>query len=127
DPDGGLALTGRISLQSHPWLADHAVAGTVLLPGTAFVEMALRAGAEAGCEYLEELTLQAPLILPEQGAVALQVKVGGDGERGEREVSVYSRPEAGEGAEWTLHAEGTLLSESPTPTEPLAQWPPEGA
>ena len=45
DPDGeGLTLTGRISLQTHPWLADHAVGGTVLLPGTAFVELALRAG-----------------------------------------------------------------------------------
>ena len=45
DPDGeGLTLTGRLSLATHPWLADHAVAGTVLLPGTAFVELALRAG-----------------------------------------------------------------------------------
>ena len=29
---------------TQPWLADHAVVGTVLLPGTAFVELALRAG-----------------------------------------------------------------------------------
>ncbi|MFK4273908.1 acyltransferase domain-containing protein, partial [Streptomyces milbemycinicus] len=35
DSDGFL-LTGRLSLQTHPWLADHAVSGTVLLPGTAF-------------------------------------------------------------------------------------------
>ncbi|MYU19105.1 hypothetical protein GTZ78_52615, partial [Streptomyces sp. SID8361] len=43
DSDGFL-LTGRLSLQTHPWLADHAVSGTVLLPGTAFVELAIRAG-----------------------------------------------------------------------------------
>ena len=30
-------FTGRLSLQTHPWLADHAVMGTVLLPGTAFL------------------------------------------------------------------------------------------
>ena len=40
----GHLLAGRLSLRSHPWLADHAVAGTVLLPGTAFVEMAIKAG-----------------------------------------------------------------------------------
>ncbi|MEU5930915.1 type I polyketide synthase, partial [Streptomyces antimycoticus] len=40
----GLLLTGRISAQTHPWLADHAVMGSVLLPGTAFVELAVRAG-----------------------------------------------------------------------------------
>ncbi|WP_415925050.1 hypothetical protein, partial [Streptomyces sp. AK04-3B] len=33
-----VVLSGRLSLTSHRWLADHAVAGTVLLPGTAFVE-----------------------------------------------------------------------------------------
>ncbi|WP_248782318.1 acyltransferase domain-containing protein [Streptomyces lydicus] len=41
-------FTGRLSLESHPWLADHAVAGTVLLPGTAFVELAVRAGQWRG-------------------------------------------------------------------------------
>nr|WP_234352367.1 acyltransferase domain-containing protein [Streptomyces sp. NRRL F-6492] len=35
----GAVLTGRLSLRTHPWLADHAVFGTVLLPGTAFVEL----------------------------------------------------------------------------------------
>ncbi len=125
----GLTLTGRISIQTHPWLADHAAAGTVLLPGTAFVEMALRAGREAGCELLQELALQAPLILPEQGAVALQVKLGAEGEGGEREVSIYSRPESSEAEQpqWTLHALGTLTSQAPQAKEPLTQWPPEGA
>ncbi|MFD0444349.1 hypothetical protein ACFQ10_20740 [Streptomyces indonesiensis] len=60
-PDSdGIAFTGRLSLQTQPWLADHAVMGTVLLPGTAFVELALRAGHHAGCDRLDELTLEAP-------------------------------------------------------------------
>ncbi|KJS51185.1 hypothetical protein VM98_38540, partial [Streptomyces rubellomurinus subsp. indigoferus] len=40
----GTVLTGRRSLSSHPGLADHAVLGTVIAPGTLFVELALQAG-----------------------------------------------------------------------------------
>ncbi|MFE9770062.1 beta-ketoacyl synthase N-terminal-like domain-containing protein, partial [Streptomyces sp. NPDC005808] len=69
-------FTGSLSLDSHPWLADHAIFGSVLLPGTAFVELALHAGEQLGCPVLDELTIQAPLVLAERGAVALQVVVG---------------------------------------------------
>src|SRR5260221_4548485 len=65
----GLLFTGRLSLQTHPWLADHVIGGAVLLPGTAFLELALRATEQVGAQSVEELTLQAPLILPEPGAV----------------------------------------------------------
>ncbi|MGW7657763.1 acyltransferase domain-containing protein, partial [Streptomyces tendae] len=37
DSDGAI-LTGRLSVEGQPWLADHTVLGRVLLPGTAFVE-----------------------------------------------------------------------------------------
>jgi len=117
-------------LQTHPWLADHAVNGAVILPGTAFVEMALRAGREVGCELLEELTLQAPLLLPESGGVALQVSVSAPGEEGGREVSIHSRLETGpdeEPAPWARHAEGVLSAEAPDSGEPLTEWPPQGA
>ncbi len=36
----GMLFTSRLSQTTHPWLADHAVQGTVLLPGTAFLELA---------------------------------------------------------------------------------------
>ena len=62
---GGWLFTGRLSLESHPWLADHAVMGGVLLPGTAFVELALRAGGECWLWCLRELTLEVPLLLGE--------------------------------------------------------------
>jgi acyl transferase domain-containing protein/acyl carrier protein len=130
DPEGeGLTLTGRISLADLPWLADHAIAGTVLLPGTAFLELALRAGRESACELVEELTLLAPLILPEPGAAQIQVTVSAPGEEGSREVSIHSRPEAGaeESGEWTCHARGVLSAEAPSPIEPIDSWPPEGA
>ncbi|MGC1852927.1 MAG: acyltransferase domain-containing protein, partial [Solirubrobacterales bacterium] len=133
DPDGGgLTLTGRLSLATHPWLADHAVHGAVLLPGTAFLELALRAGEEVGARTVEELTLQTPLIFSEAGAVALQVTVSGPGEDGRREIAIHSRPEGGgdelaETSLWTRHATGALSDRSAAVPEALDAWPPQGA
>ncbi len=124
-----LLFTGRISLATHPWLADHAVAGTVLFPGTAFLELALAAAERLGAEQVAELTLQAPLVLPETGAVQIQVAVGGADEAGRREIRIDSRTDAAaaQEAEWTLNADGALLAEPVAPVESLGAWPPEGA
>jgi malonyl CoA-acyl carrier protein transacylase/acyl carrier protein len=122
----GVVLTGRLSLDAQRWLADHEVHGSVLLPGTAFVEMAIRAGDEVGCATLDELTLEAPLILPAQGGVALQVVVGGQEGSGGRSVAVYSRGEQGE-QPWTRHATGLLMPEAKEPQFDLTEWPPPGA
>ncbi len=129
---GGVVLSGRLSREGQPWLVDHGVLGAVLLPGTAFVELAVRAGDEVGCGLLEELTLHAPLVVPERGGVVVQVAVDGPGGGGGRSVRVHSRVEgvAGEG-EWTLHAEGLLAVEAGQPGQPgptgMEVWPPEGA
>ncbi|MFJ6619324.1 type I polyketide synthase [Kitasatospora sp. NPDC091335] len=124
---GGVVLTGRLSLATHPWLADHAVLDTVLVPGTALVELSLRAGREAGCEVLRELVIQSPLVLPQQGGVAVQVSVGTADEAGDRTVEVLSRAEA-EDAEWVCHAVG-VLAPAGAPAAPAtpAAWPPAGA
>ncbi|HEY8983065.1 MAG TPA: SDR family NAD(P)-dependent oxidoreductase, partial [Streptomyces sp.] len=121
----GLLLTGRVSLRSQPWLADHAVTGTVLLPGTAFVEMALRAGEEFGCDQVEELTLEAPLVLAASDTVHLQVTVDGADDDGRRTFSVYSRPET-DGEVWTRHATGAISPAGPIVHEGLHAWPPAG-
>jgi len=117
---GGTLLTGRISLKTHPWLADHTVSGTALLPGTAFAELAVRAGDEAGCDRLDELTLEAPLAI--DGGVSLHVAVDGPDESGRRAVSVHSR--RGDDP-WTRHATGVLSSRRRTP--PALDWPPADA
>ncbi|WP_172382406.1 type I polyketide synthase [Streptomyces sp. MNP-20] len=135
DGDGHL-LTGRLSLRTHPWLADHAVAGAVLLPATAFVELATRAGDQVGCDLVEELTMETPLVVPGTGGVQLQLTVGSADASGRRSLAFHSRPEAGPdagGAEaepWARHATG-VLAVSTADTAPgasdLAQWPPHGA
>ena len=135
DPAGsGFVLTGSISTEAHPWLKDHAAAGAVLLPGTAFVEFCLQAAERAGAGGLAELTLQAPLILPDQGSVAIQVKVGEpDEQSGEREISIHSHPQGSlqeeEGPQWVTHATGTLSrgEGAEAPTALPGPWPPEGA
>ncbi|WP_191878744.1 polyketide synthase dehydratase domain-containing protein, partial [Streptomyces filipinensis] len=123
DSDGAL-LTGLISLKTHPWLADHAVNGTVLLPGTAFVELAIRAGDETGCGWIEDLTLELPLVVPESGGVTLQVAVGPQDESGRRELSVHSRVTDGS---WLRHATGVLSSVVAPSAADLGAWPPVGA
>ncbi|MEU0839172.1 SDR family NAD(P)-dependent oxidoreductase [Streptomyces sp. NPDC005962] len=127
DSDGFL-LTGRLSLESHPWLADHAVMGTVLLPGTAFVELAIHAGDQVGCDRLDELTIEAPLILPERGAVQVQIMVGAPQAAGHRTLELYSRAQdAPAELPWTRHASGVLVAGGPRPSFDLTAWPPPGA
>ncbi|MFJ4001729.1 SDR family NAD(P)-dependent oxidoreductase, partial [Streptomyces parvus] len=121
-------FSGRLSLDSHPWLADHTVMGTVLMPGTAFVELAVKAGDDVGCDHLEELTIEAPLVLSPEGAVGLQLWVGPADEAGRRAVEIHSRDLGRAEAAWTRHASGTLTSGGDRPdAADLTVWPPEGA
>ncbi|MEU8509517.1 SDR family NAD(P)-dependent oxidoreductase, partial [Streptomyces brevispora] len=125
--DGGVVLTGRLATATQPWLADHGVLGSVLLPGTGFVELAIRAGDHVGCGRLEELLLEAPLTLPARGGVALRVVVGAPDPSGASSVSIHSRGSTDPDTPWTRHAHGTLTREAPAPAFDLTQWPPAGA
>ncbi|MCO7197027.1 polyketide synthase dehydratase domain-containing protein, partial [Pseudonocardia sp. McavD-2-B] len=126
--DDGVLFTSRLSVRTHPWLADHGVQGRALLPGTAFVELAVRAGDEVGCTRVEELTLAAPLVLPERGGVRVQVRVGPADARGRRTLGVFSRPEDADGLPWSQHATGVLGSGTTAPDGlDTTAWPPAGA
>ncbi|MGW4233404.1 type I polyketide synthase, partial [Streptomyces sp. NPDC004980] len=126
----GLLLTGRLSEQAQPWLTDHAVLDRTLVPGTALVELAVRAADEAGYDTVDELVTETPLVLPARGAVQIQVSVTGPAEEGRPAVTIHSRPQDGpDGAGWTRHAAG-FLSRTAAPAEPPAEqdtWPPPGA
>ncbi|HWM00889.1 MAG TPA: SDR family NAD(P)-dependent oxidoreductase, partial [Actinophytocola sp.] len=116
--DDGLLLTGTLSTAAHPWLADHTVDGRVLLPGVATAELALHAGRQLGCDRLAELTLHAPIPVPEHGELRVQVAVGAPDETGARPVTVHH---ATADSAWTRAAAGRLTeaeSAAPPPEPP---------
>ncbi|MCX4526354.1 SDR family NAD(P)-dependent oxidoreductase [Streptomyces sp. NBC_01551] len=119
--DGTTVLTGEISATG--WIGDHRIRGEVLVPGTALLDMALHAGARVDCPTVAELTFTTPLVLPEDGAVSVQVRVGAPDPGGSRSVLIHSREGAAadERAEWTQHAHGVLVpgrQEPPAAPEP---------
>ncbi|GDY50729.1 hypothetical protein SVIO_013520 [Streptomyces violaceusniger] len=100
-----------------------------MLPGTAFVELALHAGDRVGCARLEELTLEAPLILPAHGGVQVRVTVSDPDDSGCRTLTVHSCEDGGEGP-WLRHATGSLAPQSSTSARaalPASVWPPRDA
>ena len=128
-------FTGRLSQQAQPWIRDHCVLGTVILPGAALAEMALTAGRHVGSPVLDELVLAAPLLLPASAEVQLQVTVGEADDDGRRAIAVYTRRGGGEPGsqrEVTCHARGLVAADTvpaePFPAAPFpTTWPPAGA
>ncbi|MFI1368652.1 type I polyketide synthase [Streptomyces griseochromogenes] len=117
-------LTGRLSVAASPWLADHRVLDEVILPGTAWLDFALHAGAAANCATVEELTLERPLVLPDDdGSATVQLRVGAPDRTGRRRLDLHARVD---GADWVRHGQGVLSPASATP-EVLEEWPPAGA
>ncbi|MGW8397488.1 type I polyketide synthase [Streptomyces lydicus] len=127
--DGETVFTGRLSTRTHPWLADHALSGSVVVPVTAFLEMALHAGAKAGTKgappaegwgRIEELTVSTLMEIPEDGAVDVRVRVAGEDGNGLRTCRISGRATDGE---WIEHATGTLGPDTATPPAPMGRPP----
>ncbi|WP_455432475.1 SDR family NAD(P)-dependent oxidoreductase, partial [Streptomyces leeuwenhoekii] len=121
----GVVLTGRLSAGRPGWLADHRVGGTVVVPGTALLEMAARAGEEVGCARVEELVLHTPLVIPAGESVGVQLRVGPRDETGRHELDIFARRDGA--ASWTRQAGATLAADPLAPAEPSPAWPPDGA
>ncbi|MEV4297127.1 type I polyketide synthase, partial [Microbispora rosea] len=124
-PDAStLVLTGTLTAATQPWLVEHTVLGRAVLPGTTLVELALAAGEWAGVPSLDELLLQAPLVLPERGTVAVRLTM--TEADGRRPITIHSR--AGDGEPWIPHATGVLSAAEPADVDAdLVGWPPSGA
>ncbi|MEU3256191.1 SDR family NAD(P)-dependent oxidoreductase, partial [Streptomyces sp. NPDC006997] len=122
-------FTGRLSTETQPWTAEHVLLGNMVVPGTSHIELALAAGRQAGSPVVEELVLEAPLILQDDQPVQVQVTVGEPDEDGRRSVAIYSRPEAGGeiGHEAVCHARGTLAADTERAANWPAEWPPREA
>ncbi|MEO3770587.1 type I polyketide synthase [Micromonospora sp. B9E7] len=118
-----LVVTGRWTVATHPWLADHALTETVVVPGAALVDLALAAGDRVGCDRIEELTTGIPLTIGSE-AVHVQVRVGAPDSDGRRPVGIHASPDA---ETWTEHALGVLMPDPGAANPPPTAWPPSGA
>ncbi|WP_420822728.1 SDR family NAD(P)-dependent oxidoreductase [Streptomyces atratus] len=129
-PDSGdLVWSGYLDPARFPWLADHVVAGRALMPGSLLAELACHVARDAGCDRVEELVLQSPLVLPDGAAVELRLVVRAADGSGRRPFAVHARTPDGPGADWQTTATGILAaaaSGSAAPVPPAA-WPPAGA
>ena len=112
-----MLFTSRISVRTQPWLAQHRSDGLVVLPESALVELAIRAGDEMAASRLAELEVTEPIVLSDREALQLQVKVRGG------EVTVHTRHEGGA---WTAHARGRLVADHAAPSWPdcgdVTEW-----
>ncbi|WP_229716393.1 type I polyketide synthase, partial [Mangrovihabitans endophyticus] len=102
-------LTGLLTPSAHPWLADHTSAGQIVLPAAVWLDLAVRAGDQVGCDHLRTLDVTTPLPLAAT-PVILQIRVHAPAGDGSRTVTLHSRT----GDEpWTEHATGVLTDEQP--------------
>ncbi|CAM5712216.1 hypothetical protein SFUMM280S_03467 [Streptomyces fumanus] len=124
---GGLLLTGLLSARTPAWTAPQTPDGPARLSAAALAELAIRAADEAGCDRVDDLTLDTPLDLGPD-PVRLQVAVGAPAPDGSCTLALYSRPApAGPEAPWTRHAHGLLRPGRPTPPADEGTWPPPGS
>src|SRR5262249_4248256 len=73
---------------------------------------------------VEELALEAPLVLPADTPLVVQLTVAPGDERGQRPFTLHARPDDTDA--WTRHATG-LLSAASAPAFDLRTWPPPDA
>ncbi|MFC8296105.1 SDR family NAD(P)-dependent oxidoreductase, partial [Streptomyces sp. NPDC057250] len=123
--DGAQLFTGRIDLRAQPWLTDHSVFGTVLVPGTALAELLLHAGAAVDLPTVADLTVRTPLAPDPDRPTALQVRLAPADAAGAREATVHARPD--DAAPWTLHASATLRAAGPAAAPAVPVSPPADA
>ncbi|MCA9268785.1 MAG: polyketide synthase dehydratase domain-containing protein, partial [Planctomycetales bacterium] len=107
----------RLSDRAPAYLADHVVQGSVVVPGAAYLEMALAAAEQSfgpGAHAVEHLAIQNPLFLPPGAARVVQTTVSSE-MGGEATVDTYSCPADADKPSWTLHACSKVRHEESLP------------
>ena len=105
---GDSVYTSRLSVKSQPWLSDHVIYGTVVVPGATYAAMALAAvGTPA---HVKEVFFYEPIILPEKASREVQLTLHPLDDGGGWKFQVHSRPYGVRDAEWSLNADGTAVA-----------------
>ena len=90
-----------------PYLADHVVSGAMVLPGTAYLEMALAASAathEGGAHEVEDLEILVPMVFDAEHAQTVRLELS----QQDGYFRIFARQRLSIDP-WTLHAVGRLL------------------
>jgi acyl transferase domain-containing protein/NADPH:quinone reductase-like Zn-dependent oxidoreductase/acyl carrier protein len=106
----------KIDVNSPSWLADHRLAGTVIFPGTGYLEMVL---AAAGTDSMvDSLLISEPLVLTDDREVTLQTMVVA-GRDDVREVHILSVGPSAAGAvpAYKVHARATVRTAHDRPPQ----------
>ena len=116
----------ELSLDAFPYLRDHKLQGTVLVPGALYAEMALAGAAEtfgAGAGFaLKELKFTKALALPEGATRSLQLVMFAR-EEGEWAFQIHQRESEGErAAAWTLLSSGIVARGAAEATPGAPEW-----
>ncbi|WP_345475722.1 type I polyketide synthase, partial [Actinoallomurus oryzae] len=120
---GAQLFTGQVSARTHPWLKDHAIHDTTLVPGSALIEMAAHVGAHTNTPHIEELTLENPVTIPDDAATEINLTVEAPDDDGERKITIHTRrADAEPDTPWTRNATG-ILTTTPLPADAPAQPP----
>ncbi|GAA5066398.1 type I polyketide synthase [Nocardia callitridis] len=120
---GATLFVGQLTLAEHPWLADHRVGDTVIVPGAACVDIALWIGAELGWPVLAELVNERPIVVPASGRVRVQVYLAPE-EDGRRRVTFFTGEQSGDlGGDWQQCASGVVAVADPVAAPSLDSVP----
>lgn len=103
---GDSVYTSRLSVKSQPWLSDHVIYGTVVVPGATYAAMALAAVGPPG--RVQDVFFYEPIILPEKSSREVQLTLHPLEDGTGWSFRVHSRPYGVRDAEWSLNADGTV-------------------
>ena len=105
---GDTVYTSRLSVKSQPWLSDHVIYGTVVVPGATYAAMALAAVGPPA--RVKDVFFYEPIILPEKSSREVQLTLHSLDDGSGSTFKVHSRAYGERGAEWSLNAEGTVVT-----------------
>ncbi|WP_345456328.1 SDR family NAD(P)-dependent oxidoreductase, partial [Actinoallomurus oryzae] len=125
---GSVLFTGRISIRTHPWLTEHAINNTILMPGSGLIDLAAHVGTHTGTPHIQELTLENPLVIPDEQPIDLHVTVEPADDDGRRTLTIHTRLVDGPALTgWTRHAVGALTAHATAQPSTATTWPPPDA
>ncbi len=106
---GESVYTSRLSVKSQPWLSDHVIYGTVVVPGATYVTMVMAAVGPPA--RVKDIFFYEPIILPEKTSREVQLTLHPLEDSDDVSFTVHSRPYGVRDAEWSLNADGTVVAE----------------